>query len=242
LNTPPSSLSGPGIPGTRTLGPIEKYCGSCGAIINIKANPCPNCGARQHPAINKTSLVLITFFLGGMGAHKFFVGKTIQGIFYLVFCWTLIPSIIAFVEFLIYAFTDETKLQEKFPHFKSEPVIIAVVVFFCMTFVLAILAAIAIPLYLGYMADANLTVMNKTGSAVASFCAACESRGGTISSSFDTTGRGSVRCSSASSGNDSLAIPNGAIVTITPSSDSGGTVTVRSKSRMMETKVVTYTY
>nr|WP_276772533.1 NINE protein [Anaerococcus hydrogenalis] len=45
--------------------------------------------------------VLLAFFLGGIGAHKFYAGKTGAGIVYLIFCWTFIPGIIAFIEFII---------------------------------------------------------------------------------------------------------------------------------------------
>jgi hypothetical protein len=37
-------------------------------------------------------------FLGGLGAHKFYMGETGLGILYLVFFWTGIPSIVAFIE------------------------------------------------------------------------------------------------------------------------------------------------
>ena len=50
---------------------------------------------------SKTATVLLAFFLGGLGAHKFYLGQTGQGILYLLFCWTLIPSIIAFIEFIM---------------------------------------------------------------------------------------------------------------------------------------------
>lgn len=50
---------------------------------------------------NKTTAALLAFFLGGLGVHKFYLGESGLGILYLVFCWTFIPSIIAFFEFII---------------------------------------------------------------------------------------------------------------------------------------------
>lgn len=50
---------------------------------------------------NRTTAAVLAFFLGGFGAHRFYLGRTLSGVIYLVFCWTLIPAVIAFVEFII---------------------------------------------------------------------------------------------------------------------------------------------
>jgi len=47
---------------------------------------------------NPTSAVLLALFLGGLGIHKFYMGQIGLGILYLIFCWTYIPAIIAFIE------------------------------------------------------------------------------------------------------------------------------------------------
>lgn len=47
---------------------------------------------------NKPSLmvyILLALFLGGIGAHDFYVGKTVKGLIKLGFCWTGIPMVIA---------------------------------------------------------------------------------------------------------------------------------------------------
>ena len=51
--------------------------------------------------VNKIAYVLLAFFLGGIGIHKFYAGHIFLGILYLLFCWTGIPSLIAFIEFII---------------------------------------------------------------------------------------------------------------------------------------------
>jgi TM2 domain-containing membrane protein YozV len=45
-----------------------------------------------------TTAVLLALFLGGLGSHKFYLGKTVAGILYLLFCWTTIPAWIALFE------------------------------------------------------------------------------------------------------------------------------------------------
>jgi len=47
---------------------------------------------------DKTTAGILGLLLGGIGAHKFYLGQTGAGIVYLLFCWTLIPGIIGLVE------------------------------------------------------------------------------------------------------------------------------------------------
>ena len=65
---------------------------------------------------DRTVALLLTLFLGGLGAHRFYMGDTGLGIVYLLFFWTLIPALIAFIElFLIFGRVDrfnERKSQE----------------------------------------------------------------------------------------------------------------------------------
>ena len=51
--------------------------------------------------VNKIIYVLLAFFLGYIGIHKFYAGHIFLGILYLLFFWTLIPGIIAFIEAII---------------------------------------------------------------------------------------------------------------------------------------------
>jgi TM2 domain-containing membrane protein YozV len=54
----------------------------------------------QMSAARKSDVVaiLLAFFLGSFGAHRFYLGQTGWGILYLLFCWTLIPHLVSFVE------------------------------------------------------------------------------------------------------------------------------------------------
>ena len=45
--------------------------------------------------------VLLALFLGGFGAHKFYLGQFVLGIVYILFCWTFIPTLISLFEALL---------------------------------------------------------------------------------------------------------------------------------------------
>jgi len=50
----------------------------------------------------KSTAGILALFLGGIGAHKFYLGRGGQGLLYLVFCWTFIPGLIALIESISY--------------------------------------------------------------------------------------------------------------------------------------------
>lgn len=56
---------------------------------------------KERKKVNKVVYCLLTIFLGGLGVHKFYAGKIVLGVVYLLFCWTYIPMLISFVEFII---------------------------------------------------------------------------------------------------------------------------------------------
>lgn len=65
------------------------------------------------PIKNKIVAGLLGIFLGGIGIHKFYMGKIGMGILYLVFCWTGIPAIIGFIEGIIYLCSNDENFQLK---------------------------------------------------------------------------------------------------------------------------------
>ena len=82
---------------------VMKYCPNCGAQIDDKAVVCVKCGVAQ-PGTNSGSnsewltVLLLCIFLGGLGIHRFYVGKTGTGIAQLLTCggcgiWALIDLI-----------------------------------------------------------------------------------------------------------------------------------------------------
>lgn len=51
---------------------------------------------------NRITAGILALLLGGIGVHKFYMGKAGQGVLYLLFCWTCIPAVIALIEGIIY--------------------------------------------------------------------------------------------------------------------------------------------
>ena len=104
------------------IGPQDgKFCSSCGKLIKKQAEICPYCGVRvMAPPLppsqgrNRIVAALFAFFLGGIGIHKFYLGQKGWGILYLLFCWTFIPSIAAFIEFIMLLCMSDAKFNARF--------------------------------------------------------------------------------------------------------------------------------
>lgn len=65
------------------------------------------------PIKSKIAAGLLAIFLGGLGIHKFYMGKIGLGILYLVFCWTYVPLVIGIIEGIIYLASNDHNFQVK---------------------------------------------------------------------------------------------------------------------------------
>ena len=70
--------------------------------------------AEQKRKSKKTATILAFPILGGLGIHKFYLGKIGQGIMYFIFSFLIIPSIISLFEFISYLSMSTEKFDNKF--------------------------------------------------------------------------------------------------------------------------------
>jgi hypothetical protein len=71
-------------------------------------------GAYPRPVKSRGVAILLAILLGGLGAHKFYLGSPGWGILYFLFCWTLIPSLIGFIEAILYILTSDYSFHHKY--------------------------------------------------------------------------------------------------------------------------------
>ena len=91
----------------------QEFCRGCGRIISKFACACPCCGAPRCDSPTTVSsksrlaALLLCYFVGMLGVHRFYVGKVGTGLFQLFTLGGL--GIWAFVDFILIAvgvFTD----------------------------------------------------------------------------------------------------------------------------------------
>ncbi|MBY0577913.1 MAG: TM2 domain-containing protein [Burkholderiales bacterium] len=136
---------------------IMIFCRQCGKEIHESASICPNCGAPQRAqggAKSQNVALVLAALLGPLGAHRFYLGKIVSGIFYLLFCWTGIPGLIALVECFVIAFTDQLSWARKYNYgMLVPPVHIALkllLLMFPFMIIAGLLTAVVIPQYERY--------------------------------------------------------------------------------------------
>ena len=62
----------------------------------------------------KLTAGLLAIFFGSLGVHKFYLGKPILGVLYLVFCVTFIPAILGIIEGIIYLATSKEVFDKQY--------------------------------------------------------------------------------------------------------------------------------
>ena len=67
----------------------------------------------EWPVKNKITAGVLALLLGGLGVHKFYLGKTGMGVLYILFCWTYIPALVGFIEGIMYLCSNDHDFQVK---------------------------------------------------------------------------------------------------------------------------------
>lgn len=116
-------------------------CNNCGATIDRAATFCGYCGtsvssqSATAPAMyralgqvsstprenkSKAAAILWGAFLGGFGAHKFYMGSWGWGVVYLFTSWLYIPFIIALVEWVRYVLMSDDEFYGKVADYQNQ--------------------------------------------------------------------------------------------------------------------------
>jgi TM2 domain-containing membrane protein YozV len=62
---------------------------------------------------DKIVAALLAIFLGALGIHRFYLGQW-WGLLYLLFCWTGIPSLVSFIEGIVFLLTSDEVWDMKY--------------------------------------------------------------------------------------------------------------------------------
>ena len=65
------------------------------------------------PVRSKIAAGILGILLGGIGAHKFYLGQIGKGILYVLFAWTGIPAIIGLIQGVIYLTQSDEEFSRK---------------------------------------------------------------------------------------------------------------------------------
>ena len=72
-------------------------------MVEVNGEMRQNSTQEENPGKNlvgKRLYLALTLLLGWCGAHKFYARHYLKGLLYLLFCWTGIPFLISWIEFI----------------------------------------------------------------------------------------------------------------------------------------------
>jgi TM2 domain-containing membrane protein YozV len=70
---------------------------------------------------NYVLTIVLALFLGGIGVHRFYLGQTAAGVLMLIFFWTFIPAIIAFIDVIRYLVMGESEFHRRYSGAGTQP-------------------------------------------------------------------------------------------------------------------------
>lgn len=90
------------------------FCASCGTPVGQAPQAQPTFAAAPGKAPkSKVAAGVLGILLGGLGIHKFYMGKIGAGVVYLLLCWTYIPAIIGLIEGILYLTQDDATFNRR---------------------------------------------------------------------------------------------------------------------------------
>lgn len=63
---------------------------------------------------SRSTAAVLAIIFGGIGVHKFYLGKPVQGLLYMFFSWTFIPMFVGIVEGIIYLSMSDRSFENKY--------------------------------------------------------------------------------------------------------------------------------
>lgn len=100
---------------------VAKYCTACGKAIPPIATGRRGISDRHVKPKSKTTAGILGILLGGLGAHKFYVGSWGWGIVYILFVLTYIPAIVGIIEGITILTMSDGKFDEQYNSGPSAP-------------------------------------------------------------------------------------------------------------------------
>jgi len=181
-----------------TLTEEQKFCPSCGHSLQgapapVAAAVNPTAGPVVAREENGTAIFLLGLFLGGWGVHQFMARNTSRGLVYLL-CSTIgaflvIPPFVIFILVLIDLFkiakgdfysVDRTVHYQGAKWMKILSIVFVVII--PLIFVLGIVAAIAVPKFMGMSAKAKAAEVGPAAGSFSKLMAAYAVETGTLGS------------------------------------------------------------
>jgi len=107
-------------------------CPICDEDISARAKKCRHCGETLDAALRQAQMMrtpggvpytrtkskvaagIFAILLGGIGVHKYYLGRIGQGILYTLFFWTTIPAWLGLIEGIIYLTMDDEQFWQKY--------------------------------------------------------------------------------------------------------------------------------
>ena len=59
--------------------------------------------------VNKVIYIVLCLFLGVFGIHKFYAGKNLQGILYILFSWSGVPAFLCVIDIIVALFKESDR-------------------------------------------------------------------------------------------------------------------------------------